>query len=78
MNMSPIVMSSADTWLYNCTGILFQDILSIKKIKKWFFIGFLGFSALAYSAAIIMPSIVNYAVIYAIVYMVIGSLLVFD
>lgn len=72
-----VLLSTADTWLFNCTSIFLQDMIKTKK-KRYFQIIFIAFSLIALLIAFFFRSIVDIVLIYASIYMLIGSYVLYD
>ena len=68
--MLSAIMSSADTWMYNCSSIFLNDIMKIRAhVKKYYRVAFVITGILGVISAIAFKSMVELVVLYAILYM---------
>lgn len=74
-----IIMSSADTWFFNCTSIILQDLFRVKNaIRKHFVLTFVGLSILMFVLAVFLKTLVDIAFMYAVAYVIVGFIVVLD
>jgi len=72
-----VIMSSADTLMFNCSSIFLQDILRVKKnVKKYYRITFIALGLLGISIAIIFKNMVNLTLFYAVIIIMLGFLII--